>query len=125
MAKESVQRKLDRVRPPRVHITYNVETGGGVETRELPFVIGVMGDYSGLAERPNFSARRFRQIDFDSFDSVLAELNPRVRFQIRTSLTGGELVVDLNFHSLELTGGELVVDLNFHSLEDFEPERVV
>jgi type VI secretion system protein ImpC len=111
MARESVQRKLDRVRPPRVHITYDVETGGAIEAREVAFVIGVMGDYSGAAERPTKFAqgRGFQQVDFDSFDQLLAELNPRASFKIPSSLTEGEMTVDLVFRSLA----------------DFEPEHVI
>ena len=109
MAKESVQRKLDRVRPPRVHLTYDVQAGDAIETREVAFVIGVMGDYSGSAERPPFADRAFRRIDFDSFDQVLAELKPRVSFKTLSSLTGGEMAVDLVFRSLS----------------DFEPERIL
>ena len=111
MARESVQHKLDRVRAPRVHLTYDVEAAGAVEARELAFVIGVMGDYSGVTEhpRPRFAERVFRQIDFDNFDSVLAELKPRISFRLPSSLIGGELVVDMTFRSLA----------------DFEPEHVM
>src|SRR5215471_15598472 len=109
VSRESVQRKLDRVRPPRVQITYDVEGAGAIEARELPFVIGVMGDYSGAAEHPSFAERAFRQIDFDTFDHVLAELKPRACFKIPSSLTGGEMTVDLTFRSLA----------------DFEPEHII
>jgi type VI secretion system protein ImpC len=109
MPKESVQRKLDRVRAPRVRITYEVETGDAIEAREVPFVIGVMGDYSGAAERPRFTERSFRQISFDSFDQVLAELKPRAYFKIPSLLTAGEMTVDVAFRALA----------------DFEPERVI
>ena len=109
MFRESSQKKLDRIRPPRVHILYEVETSDTIEAREVAFVIGVMGDYSGAAERPRFSKRSFRQIDFDSFDQVMAELQPRARFQIPSSLAGGEMTVELNFRALA----------------DFEPESVI
>lgn len=109
MARESVQRKLDRVRPPRVQITYETQIGDAIEATEVPFVIGVIGDYSGAAERFRFAQRRFRRIDFDSFDQILAELNPRVFFKIPSALTDGEMTVDLRFRALG----------------DFEPERVI
>jgi len=109
MARESLQRKLDRVRPPRVRITYDTALAGDIETREIPFVIGVMGDYSGMSARPPLGERSFQRVDFDTFDQVLAELAPRACFKIPSSLTGGELYVDLTFRSME----------------DFEPEHVL
>jgi type VI secretion system protein ImpC len=109
MPRESVQHKLDRVRPPRVRITYDLETGGAIEQREVPFVIGAMGNYSGLRERPLFQTRTFRTIDFDNFNEVMAELNPRAAFKIPSSDAGGEIDVDLVFHTIE----------------DFEPERLI
>src|SRR5437016_2343414 len=101
MARESTQLKLERVRAPRVHITYDIETGGALEKREVPFVIGVMGDYSGSANRESFPNRAFRNIDFDNFNHVMAELGPRVSFRISSSIAGGEMDVDLAFQSIE------------------------
>jgi len=109
MARESTRHKLDRVRSPRVLISYEVKLGDAIEDREVPFVIGVMGDYSGAAERPPFRERKFRRVDFDRFNDVLAELSPRTCFKISSSLTGGELDVDLTFRAIE----------------DFQPENVI
>ncbi len=95
MARASIQRKLDRVRPPRVRISYDAEVGGAIEERQIPFVVGVMGDYSGGAKRPPLQERRFQRIDFDTFNQVLAEFSPRTSFKIPSSLTGGEFGVDL------------------------------
>ena len=51
MAKsESIQKKLQRVRPPRVQLSYDVEIGDAIEKKELPFVVGVLGDFSGNPE---------------------------------------------------------------------------
>ena len=72
MAKPSTQHKLDRVRPPRVQITYDVETGGAIEIKELPFVVGVLGDFTGQPEQPlpKLKERRFVEVTPDNFDSV-------------------------------------------------------
>ena len=48
----SIHQKLDRVRKPRVHITYDVETEGATVVKELPFVVGVLGDFSGDPTEP-------------------------------------------------------------------------
>jgi len=109
MARESVQHKLDRVRAPRVQITYDLEAAGATEARELAFVIGVIGNYSGTAERPRFADRIFHTISFDNFDQVLAELQPRVCFKIPSSLTGDEMTVDITFRAFA----------------DFDPERII
>jgi type VI secretion system protein ImpC len=110
MARESVQRKLDRVRPPRVQISYDEEVGGAIEARELPFVIGVLSDFTGQPSQPRrLSDRKFIEIDLDSFNNVLAEMSPRARFRISSSLGGGEMDVDLTFRSIE----------------DFDPDNVI
>jgi type VI secretion system protein ImpB len=113
MAKESTQHKLDRVRKPRVQITYDVEVNGAMQLKELPFVVGVLGDFSGKpdAPPPPLKERKFVQIDRDNFDQVLAGMNPRVAFRVDDKLTGTE-------------GNQLNVDLRFKSLDDFAPENV-
>ena len=114
MAKQSTQHKLDRVRPPRVQITYDVETGGAIELKELPFVVGVLGDFSGKPEQPlpKLKERRFVEVTPDNFDSVLDSMNPHLNFAVENKL------------SEDPNAGQLRVDLSFHSLEDFEPEQV-
>lgn len=109
---ESVHRKLDRVRKPRVHITYEVETEGAVEVKELPFVVGVMGDYAGDATKPlkPLRDRKFTTIDRDNFNDVMASINPGLNLRIENTLAGD--------------GTELAVNLAFNSIEDFEPARV-
>jgi len=111
---ESVQKKLARVRSPRVHVTYDVETGGAIETKELPFVMGVMGDFSGqpVEPLPKLKDRRFVEITLDNFDSVLESMKPHVAFSVDNKL------------SEDADAGQLKVDLNFKSMDDFEPERV-
>jgi type VI secretion system protein ImpB len=83
---ESTQKKLGRVRPPRVHITYDVETGGAIEKKELPFVVGIMADLSGRRdpERPlaKVKDRKFVEIDRDNFNDVMGGIAPRVAFQV-------------------------------------------
>jgi type VI secretion system protein ImpB len=114
MAKESTQHKLDRVRKPRVQITYDVEIDGAMQLKELPFVVGVMGDFSGKPDQPlpPLKERKFVEIDRDNFDRVLAGTKPRLAFRVDDKLTGKE-------------GSQLNVELRFQSLEDFEPENVV
>jgi type VI secretion system protein ImpB len=114
MAKESTQHKLDRVRKPRVQITYDVEIDGAMQLKELPFVVGVMGDFSGKPDQPlpPMKDRKFIEIDRDNFDRVLAGTKPRLAFRVDDKLSGKE-------------GSQLNVELRFQSLEDFEPENVV
>jgi type VI secretion system protein ImpB len=111
--KESLQHKLDRVRPPRVQITYDVEVGGAIELKELPFVVGVMGDFVGNPEEalPAIKNRKFVEIDPDNFNQVLAGMKPRVAFS-----TDNKMQDD---------GSKIGVDLKFSSIEDFEPDNIV
>jgi len=114
MAKPSTQHKLDRVRPPRVQITYDVETGGAIELKELPFVVGVLGDFSGQPEQPlpKLKERRFVEVTPDNFDTVLESMKPHLSFSVENKL------------SEDANAGQIRVDLKFKSLEDFEPEQV-
>jgi len=110
---ESIQHKLDRVRKPRVHITYDVEIGDATVKKELPFVVGVMGDFSGNPSEPlkPLKDRKFIQIDRDNFNDVMARMTP-----------GLELKVE---NTLQNDGSELGVQLKFNSMDDFEPARIV
>jgi type VI secretion system protein ImpB len=112
VAAESVHDKLDRVRKPRVHITYQVETEGAVVEKELPFVVGVLGDFSGNPTAPlkPFKDRKFIQIDRDNFNDVLARLTPGVNFRVENTLAGD--------------GSDLAVSLAFRSMDDFLPGRI-
>lgn len=111
--KESLQHKIDRVRPPRVQITYDVEVGGAIELKELPFVIGVMGDFVGKPEEPlpAFKNRKFVEIDPDNFNQVLAGMKPRLAFTTE--------------NKLQDDGSKMGVELKFNSIEDFEPDNIV
>jgi type VI secretion system protein ImpB len=108
----SVHEKLNRVRKPRVHITYDVETEGAEVQRELPFVIGVMGDFSGDPTAPlrPLADRKFIQIDRDNFNDVMAGMTPGLKLKVDNKLSGD--------------GGQMSVDLKFNAIEDFEPARV-
>jgi type VI secretion system protein ImpB len=110
---ESIQHKLDRVRKPRVHITYDVETEGAMEKRELPFVVGVLGDFSGNPTQPlkPLQERKFIQIDRDNFNEVMAAMTPGATLRVENTLAGD--------------GNEMAVNLRFNSMDDFEPARVV
>lgn len=114
MARESVQKKLQRVRPPRVQVTYDVEIGDAIQLKELPFVLGVLGDFTGMpAEQlARLKDRRFVEVTGDNFDSVLESMKPHVAFAVENKLSD------------EADAAQLKVDLHFKSLEDFEPEQV-
>ena len=111
---ESVNSKLDRVRSPRVHIKYEVETGGAIEMKELPFVMGVLGDFTGQPEEPlaKLKERKFVEVTPDNFDDVLKSMKPHLAFSVD------------NLLSDESDAGKINVDLRFQSLDDFSPERI-
>ena len=109
---ESTQHKLDRVRSPRVHITYDVEIGDAIEMKEIPFVVGVLADLSGKPDQPlpKMKDRKFIEIDRDNFDQVLEGINPRLAFRVDNKLTDDDT--------------KMAVELKFKSMDDFHPERV-
>ena len=110
---ESLQHKLDRVRPPRVQITYDVETGGAIQKKELPFVVGILADlYGKPAEAPPpLKERKFVEIDRDNFNDVLASIAPRLALQVDNTLSSD--------------GGKLSVELKFQQLDDFGPLSII
>src|SRR5579863_536739 len=114
MAKQSTQHKLDRVRPPRVHVTYDVEVGDAIELKELPFVMGVLGDFTGQPTEPlpRLRDRKFVEVNPDNFDSVLEGMKPHLSFSVENKLSD------------EPDAANLKVNLNFKSMDDFEPENV-
>jgi len=112
MAREGTQKKLERVRPPRVNISYDVETGGAVEKKELPFLMGVLADLTGNPAEalPRLKDRKFVEINPDNFDAVLKSTKPRVNFTVANKLQEG--------------GGKIAVDMTFESMDDFSPAAV-
>lgn len=110
---DSIHDKLKRVRKPRVHITYDVETNGAVQEKELPFVMGVMGDYSGdnKDNKKALKDRKFSQIDRDNFNEVMNNISPEVNMKVE--------------NTLEADGSEMSVNLDFKNMEDFEPQNIV
>lgn len=109
----SVHSKLNRVRKPRVHITYEVETDGAEIQRELPFVVGVMGDFSGDPTQPlrPMAERKFTQIDRDNFNDIMSRMSPGLNMKVENTLADD--------------GSEMAVNLKFNSMDDFDPARVV
>lgn len=109
---ESLQHTLDRVRSPRVQITYDVEIGDAIEMKEIPFVVGVLADLSGKPDEPlpKVKDRKFVEIDRDNFNQVLAGMKPRLAYRVDNKLTDDD--------------SKLAVELRFKSLDDFHPERV-
>jgi type VI secretion system protein ImpB len=111
--KESLQHKLDRVRSPRVQITYDVEIGGAIENKEIPFVVGVLADLSGKPSEPlaKLKDRKFVEIDRDNFNRVLDGMKPRVAFKVDNKLGGKD-------------DSQIGVEIKFKSIDDFHPEKV-
>jgi len=109
---ESTQHKLDRIRPPRVQITYDVEIGGAIQKKELPFLVGILADLSGQPAEalPKLKDRKFVEIDRDNFNDVMASIAPRVTASVDNKLTGE---------------GKTNVELNFHNIDDFSPVSVI
>ncbi|CAM2011516.1 type VI secretion system contractile sheath small subunit [Acanthopleuribacter pedis] len=108
----NTQHKLDNLRAPRVHITYDVEVGDNTESKELPFVAGVLADLSGDGnkELPSLKQRKFTEIDGENFNKVMRSAEPSLNFRVANKLTGD---------------GRFEVKLQFKELEDFNPTRVV
>jgi len=111
--KESIQKRLQKVRPPRVQLTYDVEIGDAVEVKELPFVVGVLGDFVAQSKESQgkLRDRKFINIDMDNFDDVMEGMAPRAAYRVKNRLSE--------------QGGEIAVDLEFKKFEDFRPESVV
>jgi type VI secretion system protein ImpB len=111
---DSTQKKLERVRPPRIQISYEVETGGAIEMKELPFLMGVLGDFTGQPTEPlpKLKDRKFVEVNPDNFDDVLASMKPHLAFSVENKL------------SEESDAPNLKIDLNFRSLDDFSPDAV-
>lgn len=111
--KQSLQHKIDRVRAPRVQITYDVEVGDAIEMKEIPFVVGVLSDLSGKPDEPlpKLKDRKFVEIDRDNFNNVLAGMKPRLAFKVDNKITNDD--------------SKIAVELRFKSMDDFHPEQVV
>ncbi|MDR7192646.1 type VI secretion system contractile sheath small subunit [Luteimonas terrae] len=111
--KDSVQKRLQKVRPPRVQLTYDVEKGDAIEHKEIPFVVGVLGDFSGNPDQPlpKVKDRKFVNVDLDNFDEVIEGMAPRATFRAPNKISD--------------SGGEFAVELKFKSMDDFRPESIV
>ena len=111
---ESIHDRLKRVRAPRVNIEYKVEIGDAIEMRELPFVMGIFGDFTGQPEEPleRLKDRKFTEVNPDNFDEVLASMKPHLAFSVDNTLSD------------DPDAGKLSVDLRFQELDDFDPDRV-
>ena len=114
MGKESTQKALGRIRPPRVQITYDVETNGAIEMKELPFVMGILADLSGNPEQPlpnlKDPKRKFVEIDRDNFDEVMQGMAPRLAYKVDSKLTNDD--------------SKIGVELKFNGIDDFGPEQI-
>lgn len=118
MAKKSIPHKLDTIRPPSVHITYDLEKGDAIEKKDLPFVMAVLGDYAGHRELgDSLETRSFTPISRDNFDAVLGDIRPELRIRVKDTMVDPKS---------DLEGGEnlLNVTCKFFSMKDFSPDRV-
>jgi type VI secretion system protein ImpB len=114
MARQSTQKKLSRVRPPRVQIEYEVQVGDSIEIKEIPFVMGVLGDFAGqpVEEQARLKDRKFVEVTPDNFDDVLSSMKPHLAYSVENKL------------SEDPDAPKLKVDLTFRSLDDFSPDAV-
>jgi type VI secretion system protein ImpB len=110
---ESTQHRLDRVRPPRVQITYDVEIGNAIEMKELPFVVGIMADLSGMPSEalPKMKERKFVEIDGDNFNEIMSSIEPRLVLRVKNRLSNDD--------------SEMSAELFFKNMDDFGPVSVV
>jgi type VI secretion system protein ImpB len=110
---ESTQKKLTRIRPPRVQIQYDVETGGAIEKKELPLIVGILADLAGKPDKPAtpITARKFVEIDRDNFNDVMASIAPRLAFPIANRLKNDD--------------SQMNVELRFRNMDDLRPEKLV
>ena len=110
---DSTQDKLKRVRPPRVHITYDVETGDAVEQKEIPFVVGVLSDLSGQPDKPlpPIKERKYVEVDRDNLDEIMEGIKPRLAYSVDNKIE-------------EASDAKIAVELTFKSLDDFHPEKI-
>lgn len=113
--KDSVHKRLEKVRPPRVQLSYDVEVGDAIEQKEIPFVTGVVGDFTGKQNPdnapPKLKERKFVSVDLDNFDDVMRGIAPRASYRVKNKLGAG--------------GGEFAINLEFNGIDDFRPEAVV
>lgn len=112
MPKESLQKKIGRVRPPRVQITYDVQVGDAIEKKDLPFVVGVLADLSGMPDKPlpPIVKRKFIAIDRDNVNDVMKKIDPRLAFKVPNCLSEDDT--------------KLNVELRFESMDDFQPAKI-
>ena len=112
MPKESLQKKVGRVRPPRVQITYDVQVGDAIEKRDLPFVVGVLADLSGMPEKalPPIAKRKFVSIDRDNINDAMKKIGPRLAFKVPNRLNEDDT--------------KLNVELRFENMDDFQPAKI-
>ncbi|WP_312414951.1 type VI secretion system contractile sheath small subunit [Pseudescherichia sp.] len=105
----NTQHKLDKVRSPRVQITYDVEIGDAQAAKELPLVVGVMGDFTQTED--NLRDRKFLNVDKDNFNDIMSSMKPETEFLVESVLPEKE--------------GKLAVSLTFTSMDDFSPDNIV
>lgn len=119
---ESIQKKLGRVRPPRVRITYDVETGGAIERKELPFIVGIFSDLAGASpnEAKPIGERKFVEIDRDNFNKIMESITPAVNLTGVTNMIPKDMRAEGTEDQKELAGL-----LTFVNIDEFDPVEVV
>lgn len=118
---QSIQKLLLRIRPPRVRITYDVETGGAVQSKELPFVLGIISDlYGHQGDRVDFKERKFVYIDRDNFSNVMQSIKPKLNISVSNMLVDQ----DAKSNKKSDANDTLAVELSFNSMDDLSPANI-
>ncbi|RDA61901.1 type VI secretion system contractile sheath small subunit [Hafnia paralvei] len=105
----NTQHKLDKIRPPRVQITYDIEEGNAQIAKELPLVVGVIGDF--FNDSQSIQERKFIRIDKDNFNEIMSSLKPNAQFMVDSALPEQE--------------GKLSVSITFKNIDDFLPDNII
>lgn len=131
---ESIQKRLGRVRPPRVQITYDVEVGDAIVKKELPFVMGIMADLAGdrtvredlgLPPVPEYKLRTFAAVDRDNFDDIMKTVAPALKLSGLDRFITEDASAAWREGGVEPEKAAFSCALRFEKLDDFRPECLV
>ncbi|KAB8031904.1 type VI secretion system contractile sheath small subunit [Fluviispira multicolorata] len=108
----STQHKISGYKPPRVQITYDLEVNGNPKEQDLPFVIGVMANFSGHLHQKTKKLKneKFLSVNKENFNSVVQSISPKLKIKV--------------LDKVKNDGGSKQVELNFKSIEDFNPGKI-
>ena len=111
MSHATVHDALQERGQPHIHLTYDSVEGA---KKELPFVVGVLGDFSGggLAELGPLKNRRFVRVTLDQLNAVMSRMKAELRIAVSNELAN---------RPDEYLG----VTLRIETLKDFSPQHVI